>query len=127
MYIIKIVTELWKMKKCNNVFASKLSTNKENQTTELSFVILFLKLLPFITLDAFSFFLLVAIFLACLLPLQTVWTQIRPNTMSGLIWVQSGCHSDGIPERIFFVKSNLIEEDKILCKITQYTNKELVK
>ena len=37
----------------------------------------------------------------CWLPLQTVWTQIRPDKMSGLIWMQTVWHSDGIPERIF--------------------------
>ena len=43
-------------------------------------------------------------------PLQTVWTQIRPDKMSGLIWVQTVCHSDGIPETILrkssFLKKN---------------------
>ena len=27
--------------------------------------------------------------------------------MSGLIWIQSVCYSDGIPERIFFKKNDL--------------------
>ena len=31
----------------------------------------------------------------------TVWTQIRPDKMSGLIWIKIVWHSDGIPERIF--------------------------
>ena len=34
-------------------------------------------------------------------PFQTVWTQIRPDKRSGLIWIQTVGHSDGIPERIF--------------------------
>ena len=33
--------------------------------------------------------------------MQTIWTQIRPDILSGLIWIQTACHSDGIPERIF--------------------------
>ena len=33
--------------------------------------------------------------------LQTVWTQIRPDNMSGLIRIQTVWHSDGIPEIIF--------------------------
>ena len=32
-----------------------------------------------------------------------VWTQIRPDKMSGLIWVQTVQHSDDIPER-FLIK-----------------------
>ena len=32
----------------------------------------------------------------------SVWIQIRPNKMSGLIWIQTVRHSDGIPERISF-------------------------
>ena len=31
-------------------------------------------------------------------PLQTVWIQIRPDNMSGLIWIQTFWHSDGIPD-----------------------------
>ena len=33
--------------------------------------------------------------------LQTVWAQIGPNIMSGLVWIQSIWHSDGIPKRSF--------------------------
>ena len=33
--------------------------------------------------------------------MQTVWTQIRPDKMSGLIWIQTVLHSKGIPERIY--------------------------
>ena len=33
--------------------------------------------------------------------LQTVWVQIMPLKMSGLIWIQTVCHSDGNPEGIF--------------------------
>ena len=33
--------------------------------------------------------------------LQTVWSQIRPDTMSGLICLQTVWHSDCIPARIF--------------------------
>ena len=32
----------------------------------------------------------------------TVLTQIRPNKMLGLIWIQTVWHSDSIPGRIFF-------------------------
>ena len=31
--------------------------------------------------------------------LQTVWNQIRPDEMSGLIWIQIVWHSIGIPGR----------------------------
>ena len=37
----------------------------------------------------------------CWYLLQTVWNQIRPDKTSGLIWIQTVWHSDGIPERIF--------------------------
>ena len=37
----------------------------------------------------------------CWWSLQTDWTQIRPNKMSGLIWIRTVWHSDGIPEGIF--------------------------
>ena len=30
----------------------------------------------------------------------TVWTQIKPEKMSGLIWIQTVLHSDRITERI---------------------------
>ena len=36
----------------------------------------------------------------CLWPFQTVWTQIRSNKMSSLIWIQTVWHSDDTPERI---------------------------
>ena len=32
---------------------------------------------------------------------KSVWTQIRPDKMSGLIWIQTVWHSDGIPKRAF--------------------------
>ena len=32
---------------------------------------------------------------------ETVWTQIRPDKMLGLIWLQTVWHFDGIPERLF--------------------------
>ena len=35
-------------------------------------------------------------------PLQTVWTQVRPDKMSGLIWIQTVWHFDGNLERIFW-------------------------
>ena len=34
--------------------------------------------------------------------MQTVWTQIRPDNILGLIWIQDVWHSDIIPERIFW-------------------------
>ena len=37
----------------------------------------------------------------CWYPLQTVWTQIRPDKMSDLIWIQTVEHSADISERIF--------------------------
>ena len=40
----------------------------------------------------------------CCYFLQTVWTQIRPDKMLGLTWIQGVWHSDGIP-KIFFWKS----------------------
>ena len=46
--------------------------------------------------------LLVAIFIVCWQPLQIVWTQIRPDKKSGLIWIQPLWYSDGFPDRIFF-------------------------
>ena len=39
-----------------------------------------------------------------LITFTNVWTEIRPNEMSGLIWIQTVWHPDGIPERIFFKK-----------------------
>ena len=43
----------------------------------------------------------------CWYPLQTVWTQIRPDKMLGLILTQSVWHSDGIPDRFFFEKVDI--------------------
>ena len=34
--------------------------------------------------------------------LQIFLTQIRPNILSGLIWIQNAWHSDGIYERVYF-------------------------
>ena len=33
---------------------------------------------------------------------KTVWTQISPDEMFGLIWIPAAWHSDGIPERYIF-------------------------
>ena len=35
-----------------------------------------------------------------ILPLQTVWIQIRPDKISGLIWIQT-VDTDSVPQRIF--------------------------
>ena len=42
--------------------------------------------------------------------------------MSGLIWIQTGWHSDGIPERLFQKKMILKKsaDGKKACKISQY-------
>ena len=60
----------------------------------------------------------------CWSPQQTVWTQIRPDILSGLIWIQTVWHSDGVPERIFrrswFWKKSSDDKKKNTCKITQY-------
>ena len=37
----------------------------------------------------------------CWLPLQTIWTQLRPDKTSGMIWIQTAWHSTDIPERTF--------------------------
>ena len=44
-------------------------------------------------------------FCRLLKPLQTVWIQIRTDRMSVLIWTQTVWHSDSVPKRIFFYKS----------------------
>ena len=49
-----------------------------------------------------TLFPLVATFVVCWWPLETVWTQIRPDKMSGLIWIQTVWHFDGIPEKVNF-------------------------
>ena len=57
-------------------------------------------------------------------PSQTDWTQIRPNKMLGLIWIQSVWHSDCIPER-FFRKSRFWKksaDNKKAWKISQGAN-----
>ena len=43
----------------------------------------------------------------CCKSLQTVWTQIRPDKMSGLIWIQTVRHSDDNPERVFLIGASL--------------------
>ena len=40
-------------------------------------------------------------FVICCWSLQTVWTQIRPDILSGLIWIQTVWHSECVPEGIF--------------------------
>ena len=35
----------------------------------------------------------------CWLSLQTIWTQL--DKTSGMIWIQTACHSTDIPERSF--------------------------
>ena len=44
-------------------------------------------------------------------PLQTIWTQIRPEKMSGPIWNQTVWHSDGIPE-ILLKKNQMTKKQK---------------
>ena len=54
------------------------------------------------------------IFCRCLL--HTVWTLIRPDKMSRLIWIQTVSHSDHIPEiyicYFFFLKKSADSEGK---------------
>ena len=45
---------------------------------------------------------LVATLVVCWQPLQTFWTQIRPNKTSGLTWIQTVWHSDGSLVRFFW-------------------------
>ena len=55
--------------------------------------------------------------------LQTVWTQIRHDETSGLIWIQTVWNSDGISERNFrkslFWKKNINRWQKAWKIITQ--------
>ena len=44
-------------------------------------------------------------FVICWQPSQTVWTLIRTDRTSVLIWIQTICHSATVPERIFWKKS----------------------
>ena len=44
---------------------------------------------------------LVATFEVCYSPLQTIKTQIRPNKMLDLIWIQTNWLSDSIYEKLF--------------------------
>ena len=48
--------------------------------------------------------------------MEAVWSQIRPDETSGLIWFQTVCHSDVISERIFknddFEKIKKLTDDK---------------
>ena len=64
---------------------------------------------------------LVANFVVCWWTLQTVWTQVRPNILLGLIWVLTLWHSVSVPE---FRKKKLIKkkDDKnmtnyLACKL----------
>ena len=50
--------------------------------------------------------LLVATFAICWQPLQVVWTQIRTDIMSVLIWIQTVWHSDSVPEKKWFWKKS---------------------
>ena len=34
-------------------------------------------------------------------PLQTAWMQIRPDKTSGMTWIQTVSHSDGISDYVF--------------------------
>ena len=49
--------------------------------------------------------------------LQTVWTKIRSDKMSGLIWIQTIWHSYGFPEIIFGRKKKSRRQNA--CKFTQ--------
>ena len=62
--------------------------------------------------------LLVATFVICWWPLQTVWIRIRPDKMSGLIWIQTVQHSDGFPEIYFGKKLILNKQISELPKIS---------
>ena len=63
-------------------------------------------LVCFFTEDVFNYLSTKQVLSADVKPLQTDWTQIRPNNMLALIWIQTVWHSDGIPETIF--QKNLI-------------------
>ena len=47
--------------------------------------------------------------------MQTVWTQIRPDKMSGLIWIKYVRHPDGI-EKIQHPKSRIWHNNKVWRK-----------
>ena len=55
----------------------------------------------------------------CWLPLQTVWTHIKPDKTSELIWIQTVWHADGIPEIIFWKSrfSSKSTDDKRQAKL----------
>ena len=63
-------------------------------------------------------------FVICWFPLQAVWTQIRTDRMSVLIWFQTVWHSDSVPERnflksLFWKKSaddNKSKKNFLACK-----------
>ena len=65
----------------------------------------------------FSLCLLAPNFVICWWSLQAVWIQIRPDRMSGLIWIQTDCLSESVPDR-FFLKSRQTAINA--CKITQH-------
>ena len=49
---------------------------------------------------------------------HTFWTQIRPNKMLGLIWIQNVWHSDDIPDffNFFFLKKLILEKNQHTTK-----------
>ena len=69
---------------------------------------LWLVIIPGMQIHLLFFVLRMNSFLAsdnfCRLPItfQTVWTQIRTDRTLVLIWIQTYCHSDSVPERFFW-------------------------
>ena len=53
-------------------------------------------------ITGWAFFLLVSTFVVCWWPLQTVWTQIKTDRMSVLIWIETVWHSDSVIKRTFW-------------------------
>ena len=59
-------------------------------------------------------------------PLQTFLTQIRPDKMSGLIWIQTVWHSDCIPERTF-LKSLFWKNQQMTKKHAKFPRRQRLK
>ena len=61
--------------------------------------------------------LLAVTFVICYYPLQTVWTRIRTDKMSVLIWIQTVCHQS-VAERFFvnFKKKKNISMQRVNMK-----------
>ena len=81
------------------VVANTLAKRKKLEPNEIDFSQDFSQKVVSRSCSVLTLCSLATTFVVCWYPLQTVWTQIRLDKMSGLIWIQTIWHADDIEKK----------------------------